>query len=65
MKFNVEIKYFGEPAKYDEKNNKVFTYMKEYKISHDGNYIDAMRKELMFIKKKEYKGLYSIRFYTQ
>ena len=48
-----------------KKNNEVFTYMKEYKISHDGDYIDAMRKELMFIKKKEYKGLYSIRFYIQ
>lgn len=60
--FNVEVKYYGEPAKYDKKNNKVTIYKKEYKITDDDDYIKAMRKELTNINKK-YKGLYSIKFY--
>ena len=60
--FNVEIKYYGKPMKYDKENGKVTTYKKEYKITNDDDYIKAMRKELTEINKK-YEGLYSIKFY--
>lgn len=60
--FNVEIKYYGKPMKYDKKSGIIFTYKKEYKIKDDSDYIKAMKKELTIINKK-YKGLYSIKFY--
>ena len=60
--FNVEIKYYGKPMKYDKRNGKVTTYKKEYKVTDDDDYIKAMRKELTEINKK-YEGLYSIKFY--
>ena len=46
--FNIEIKYYGKPMRYDKESGKVYTYKKDYKIT-DIN--------------KKYKGLYSIKFY--
>jgi len=61
---NIEVKYYGKPLKYNKRNGKVFTYKKDYKIKDDDDYIKTMKKELTIIN-KEYKGIYSIKFYLE